>query len=361
MTDPKCAQSPLLWDIFCQVIDNYGDIGVCWRLAVNLAQRQQQVRLWVDDPSALQWLAPHGHCHVEVIHWHANTTPTCTAGDVLIESFGCNIGETMQRWWVAGKPIQDKRWINLEYLSAESYVARSHLLPSPIMYGAATGWSKTFFYPGFNAQTGGLLRELDLLQRQAAFDTTAWLQQHGINAQSNTVSLFCYEPPALAAVLQQLTSQHTQVLVTAGRAQAAVHAIETKNIPPTPQHHKLPFLPQTEFDHLLWAADCNLVRGEDSLVRALWAGKALVWNIYPQDDRAHHAKLEAFLDWLDAPSDMRIYHQVYNGLSQQALPAMRWQAWQACVQQAREQLLQQPDLVSQLISFVCGKHTQHVC
>jgi hypothetical protein len=23
----------LHWDIFCRVIDNFGDIGVCWRLA----------------------------------------------------------------------------------------------------------------------------------------------------------------------------------------------------------------------------------------------------------------------------------------------------------------------------------------
>ena len=48
---------PLLWDIFCRVIDNHGDLGVCWRLSCDLAARGQQVRLWVDDASALQWMA----------------------------------------------------------------------------------------------------------------------------------------------------------------------------------------------------------------------------------------------------------------------------------------------------------------
>ena len=52
------ARQPLLWDIFCQVIDNHGDVGVCWRLAHELAARGHTVRLWLDDLRALPWLAP---------------------------------------------------------------------------------------------------------------------------------------------------------------------------------------------------------------------------------------------------------------------------------------------------------------
>ena len=44
------------WDIFCSVVDNFGDIGVCWRLARRLsAGLGQQVRLWVDDLAADRW------------------------------------------------------------------------------------------------------------------------------------------------------------------------------------------------------------------------------------------------------------------------------------------------------------------
>ena len=57
----------LTWDIFCNVVDNFGDIGVCWRLACNLASRGKRVRLWVDDVSPLAWMAPSGYPNVEVI------------------------------------------------------------------------------------------------------------------------------------------------------------------------------------------------------------------------------------------------------------------------------------------------------
>jgi uncharacterized repeat protein (TIGR03837 family) len=38
------------------------------------------------------------------------------------------------------------------------------------------------------------------------------------------------------------------------------------------------------------------IRGEDSAVRAQWAGKPLIWHIYPQAEQAHLPKLRAFLD-----------------------------------------------------------------
>eukprot|EP01034_Spumella_vulgaris_P030004 gene30004-37150_t len=94
------------------------------------------------------------------------------------------------------------------------------------------------------------------------------------------------------------------------------------------------------------------------LVRALWAGKALVWHIYPQDDDAHHAKLLAFLDWLQAPASMRQFHCTWNGLDAQPL---QWpgdttlREWTACVQAARARLLTQDNLVAQLLGFIAEK------
>src|SRR3954449_10776972 len=74
----------MLWDIFCRVIDNHGDIGVCWRLAAELGARGEQVRLRIDGASALSWLAPQGARGVEVLQWAAQPGP----GDVVIEAFG---------------------------------------------------------------------------------------------------------------------------------------------------------------------------------------------------------------------------------------------------------------------------------
>ena len=272
-------------------------------------------------------------------------------------------------------------WLNLEYLSAEPYVERMHALPSPVMHGPAAGWTKWFFYPGFTPRTGGLLREADLPARQAAFDRAAWLRAQGVDWRGERlVSLFCYEPAALPALLHQLASadEPTQLLVTAGRATAAVRqAIEGENgLQRLLDGRKqlsisyLNHLPQTEYDLLLWACDWNFVRGEDSLVRALWAAAPLpsgraaapfIWQIYPQpEDNAHHAKLNAWLDWLGAPASLRAFHHAWNGVADARatvpdLPRLNLAAWRDCVQTAHARQLAQPDLVDQLIGFVHEK------
>ncbi|MFC3217280.1 elongation factor P maturation arginine rhamnosyltransferase EarP [Comamonas sp. JC664] len=125
------------------------------------------------------------------------------------------------------------------------------------------------------------------------------------------VSLFCYEPPAFLPAFASAGTA-TQWLVTPGRAAALVQQLLPQ---PLPSQVQL-LLPcsQPEFDEMLWSCDLNFVRGEDSLVRALWAGQPFVWQIYPQGVNAHHAKLEAFLDWLDAPGSLRQAHAAWNGI-----------------------------------------------
>ena len=171
-------QTGQLWDIFCTVIDNHGDLGVCWRLTRQLRDVGQRVRLWVDDASALRWMAPNGHREpgVEMRPWtdasQASTLQTLPPADVWVEAFGCEIPETFVVHGVATR-TQQPAWINLEYLSAEDWVPRMHGLPSPIMSGPAKGWTKKFFYPGFTKGTGGLLRETDLLARQQSGGATS--------------------------------------------------------------------------------------------------------------------------------------------------------------------------------------------
>lgn len=361
------------WDIFCQVIDNFGDIGVCWRLCAQLSALGHKVRLWVDDASALQWMAPTGALGVAIHAWEdAKNTVCIPSPDIVIEAFGCKINPEFIANNIINKSDKGKKtpWINLEYLSAESYVERYHTLPSLIMSGAGAGCTRWFFYPGFTTQTGGLLREHDLLTRQAVFDSTAWRLSHGVAVGSQAIALFCYEPPALADWLASLDA-HTHVLVTPGRTNIAVQHCMSAFKQPASNHNErqakhsnphvshLDFVNQSAFDEMLWACDLNMVRGEDSLIRALWAGQALVWHIYPQDDQAHHAKLLAFLDWLAAPPSLRQFHLVWNGIHPHApLPLVTHEVlheWRTCIQAARVRLLQQDDLVTQLIRFAIEK------
>ena len=356
----------LHWDIFCRVIDNHGDIGVCWRLATGLTGRGERVRLWVDDASALQWMAPAGAPGVELRAW----TPKLAlagvpVGDVLVEAFGCDIDPDFVAAFAAKATAsgQPGLWLNLEYLSAEAYVERCHGLPSPVMSGAGTALRKYFFYPGFTEATGGLLREPDLALRQTAFDRRVWLNRMTNDFRGERlVSLFCYDPPALEELLTQFSRgpAATRLLVTAGRATSAVQAcIGSKNAagPAWNKEGKLlvsylPLLSQHEFDHLLWSCDLNFVRGEDSLVRALWADRPFVWQPYPQADDAHQGKLEAFLDMLAAPSSLRSFHRAWNSVDLTPLPAIALAEWQKTATMARSRLLAQDDLVTRLLHFV---------
>jgi uncharacterized repeat protein (TIGR03837 family) len=211
--------------------------------------------------------------------------------------------------------------------------------------------------PGFTGATGGLLREPDLVRRQAQFDRAAWLRAHGVELAHGTrlVSLFCYEPAGLAQCLAQLAAGPgpARLLVTAGRATAAVRALCAEQLVAGSSLAitYLPLLTQADFDHLLWSCDLNFVRGEDSLVRALWAGRPFVWQLYPQDDDAQHAKLAAFLDWLQAPASWRDFHRWWNGDAPADAPLCPAE-WAACAEAARGRLLLQADLVTQLRQFV---------
>ncbi|RQO83547.1 elongation factor P maturation arginine rhamnosyltransferase EarP [Acidovorax sp. FJL06] len=373
---------PLQWDVFCRVIDNFGDIGVCWRLVAQLADRGHRVRLWVDDASALQWMAPAGCPGVELRAWGSPPPGSHESPpDVMVEAFGCDIAPEFIAYSAYSSSARGQNgiepvWINLEYLSAERYVERNHKLASPLSSGPGAGRTRWFFYPGFTPATGGLLREPDLMARRAAFDPTAWRRAHAAayglddgGAGQRWVSLFCYEPAALPELLRHGQAQPTQLLVTPGRPTAAVRAALHENIAQiSPQGLSdkrgqlcisyLPARPQTAFDHMLWACDLNLVRGEDSLVRALWAGQPLVWQIYPQHDNAHHDKLWAFLDWLQAPASLRQFHATWNGLDTAPL---QWPGddtlaeWSSCIAAARARLLTQDNLVAQLLGFVAEK------
>lgn len=353
---PDLTTPALTWDIFCHVIDNWGDLGVCWRLSAQLAQAGHRVRLWADDPTPLDWMAPGARQGrwpgIDVHAWprtepHA-LPPSLPASDVLIEAFGCDIAPE----WVE-RLLPQGVWVNLEYLSAESYVERSHRLPSPVMSGPLAGRTKWFFFPGFTERTGGLLRETDLSIRQQSFDAMAWRVAHGVVPTAPLVTLFSYEPQPLAQLLRAPELRHAHWLVAPGRACAAMDQAWAPTV--TASRTDMPHLPQRDFDQGLWASDLNLVRGEDSLVRALWAGQAFVWHIYPQQDDAHHDKLDAFLDWLDAPASLRAFHRVWNGVDSGPLPPLDVPTWRQCARAAREKLLAQDDLLTQLLRFVKEK------
>lgn len=339
-------------DIFCTVIDNFGDIGICWRLARQLATEYGwQVKLWVDQLTAFAKLCPAVNpklaqqCidHVVVKSWQpevkakanvsrANTIDI-TAADIVIEAFGCDlplayIGGMVKRAKHGCAPV----WINLEYLGLNDWVPDFHGRPSPHPRYPLT---KTCFFPGLQPGTGGVLKErmllntrqtfLDNRDAQAALWASLRLPPLATHAASTTttaaatvVSLFTYENPALQALLARWCQGAGPVVCIVpegcisaamarffGRSHFLAGDIATRGQLTV---HGIPFIDQDTYDRLLWICDINFVRGEDSFVRAQWAQRPLVWQAYPQHDQAHLVKLEAVLSHYTAGLPSAVSH-----------------------------------------------------
>lgn len=352
------------WDLFCRVIDNLGDAGVCWRLAADLAARGETVRLVIDDAVPLTHIAPAGAARVEVLAWqHANVPPPDV--DVVVEAFGCDppASYVAQMARSARLPC----WVNLEYLSAQPYAARSHGLPSPQGHGPGAGLTKWFFQPGFTPDTGGLLREHGLLDARDAFERDAWLRAMGWPREhgERVTVLFSYRHAGIAAWLAAMAARPTLLLVPQGPAQESVRQVLGPSLRSGALRALLlEWLPQPQFDRLLWSADLNVVRGEDSLVRALWAGAPFIWQVYPQHDGEHLRKLQAFLEcWQAAgsaapPSGVADWFVWWNADAHAAQSVPPWPAvapWREAVRGWREQLAGQSDLTTRLIGFAASK------
>jgi uncharacterized repeat protein (TIGR03837 family) len=386
--DSNFLPHPRSLALFCKVVDNYGDIGICWRLARQLQQLHGiAVTLWVDDLRSFQRLCPDVRIDadlqqvagVTVRHWRdqEGLFGTVDIADIVIEFFGCNIppGYIHAMAQCVPRPV----WLNLEGLTAETWVEGCHTLPSP---HPSLPLLKHFFFPGFNQRTGGLLMEADIEQQRLQFQhpdnqqaRSAFLGRFGVTPAamgSLKVSLFCYPHAPVEALFSawQQGPQPVMCLVPEGVGGTAVERFlgQATKAGASACHGALtvlvvPFVTQPEYDRLLWSCDLNFVRGEDSFVRAQLADRPFVWHIYPQDENLHHVKLRAFLHvhsastpalaaltlaWNEVANDATtgqdwpaLWHRVAGDLPELARIATPWQ----------RQLLANGDLASNLLQF----------
>jgi uncharacterized repeat protein (TIGR03837 family) len=346
------------WDVFCRVVDNFGDVGIAWRLCRSLARRGVSLRLFIDDASALQWMSTQPEPAIRVRPWAQADAVAAQRAAVVLETFGCGLPPAY-RAALAARQTQ-ALCINVEHLSAESYVERSHCLPSP-QHDGLTTW---FFYPGFTSKTGGLLRETDLPARQTEASIARLWRDLGITPRpgERLVSLFCYPDSPLEALRTALAAHPSCVLLCPGEAQAQWLKLDgTGASAPTIRSLALPWLSQDAYDTLLAGCGLNFVRGEDSAVRAQWAGRPFVWQLYPQEDGAHADKLEAFrhrhLDGVlpDTAAPIAALWRAWNRLGPWPTIWPVASAWEPLAQSWSQDLRRQPDLVTQLLAFVADR------
>ena len=383
---PASASPGLRWDIFCRVVDNLGDAAICWRLARQLANEYSlAVRLWIDQPQALSRLVPGARPgqmqdRVSIESWRdddprLSLTRSEQVADVVIAGFECELPAGYRHAMTSRRPV----WINLDYLSAQAWVDTHHGLPSP----KSDGLTEYFFFPGFTSESGGLLREVDLIDRCEQFDRDPsaridFLRSLGIDAKPGErfMSLFCYPDSPVAELIDGLKAIEGQASAATGTPENWQLLIPEGIAPELSVRRgvrRVPFVSQTDYDRLLWSCDLNWVRGEDSLVRALWSGRPLIWQAYRQIGEAHRPKLEAMIDrWLKdaelpdpAATAWRKAHTAWNtapdpasrALITAALPPTLEQlpAIAAGARRWRTAQIGQSDLARRLVAFTAGK------
>lgn len=356
------TQTGQRWDIFCRIVDNFGDIGVCWRLSQQLVHEHHlQIRLFIDDLNIASKIIPSLNCilksqvvnGVEIFDWQsANTTQPV---DVALETFSCELpAEYLVR-------MQNTIWINLEYLSAEPWVADFHARSSN-----NTQPARHFFFPGFTEATGGLIREAEIFKKNQEI---ANKQQP---SDALKVSLFCYPQAPIHDLLNAMAKSNQRVdcyvpasgilpkiaeffnldVVEVG----SIHCLKNLCL------HILPFLSQTDYDQLLATCDINFVRGEDSWIRAIWATKPFIWQPYLQTGNTHITKLNAFLDLFYKNCEEPVKRSIYEMNSAWSTGNITTQAWQNYLDnlasiklftlQQASQLATQMDLASKLVIFL---------
>lgn len=349
LSDESMAEA---W-VFVRVIDNYGDAGVGWRLSCLLAEYlHMHVRLWIDDTDALNKLvpAPEKQARITIEAWQGDAMMqqqlSAAADPVLvIETFGCELPPQVLEKMRQCRPL----WLNWEYLTAEDWAVGLHAMSSL----QPNGLEKYFWFMGIDEGSGGLLREPDYLAEREKFRQQPQLQQafrqeYGLPLQhtGQLWLVFAYTSGQWAQWMAMWQEADTPVTLWLAGGQVIESLRAAKLIAPEELQQegdicelgnvtlvRIPFVPQAAFDRLLWLADAAIVRGEDSFVRALWAGLPFFWHIYRQDDDVHLQKLHSF--WFKAmqgwPAELR---QAFTVLSDDLNGAgavsslKREQAWQ---------------------------------
>ncbi len=305
------AQRRRTVDVVCRVVDNFGDAAVAWRLARGLALDQGfRVRLLIDRLDVLKKLVPELCALPHRLHAEGVDVEHCDPfsgeiAEIVLETFACGLPAAMTEAMHKARTA----WLNIEYLSAEQWVEGCHGLPSPRGSDLPTCY---YFFPGFTARTGGILREPQLRSKRLAFQADPgaiahfWARLCVLPPRQDElrVSFFVYPhgwPDDFFLVLAAICDVRMHVLVAEGVMPEAVsrycgsaRAGSSASLGALTVT-VLPFMSQSEFDRLLWSCDMNVVRGEDSFVRAQLSARPMLWDIYPQASDVHLVKLSAFL------------------------------------------------------------------
>ncbi|NIZ19732.1 elongation factor P maturation arginine rhamnosyltransferase EarP [Entomospira culicis] len=268
-------------DLFCQVIDYFGDVAVTYRLARALKQRKPSLtlRFYCTHPDLVLALHPtHDQQSIALLPYTSASGQAMPA-DVAIEAFACTLPQDYPL-----PPII----INLEYLTAESWINDYHGLES---FGMNPAGKKFFFFPSFTAQGslthGDFIEEKEIVQRHPSLtkkELSVELDLPKSYLSRPWLLLYLYE--INETFLHQLLDHFAIIQIGASPTTIEDAWLVKRRCS------------QAIFDRLLLVADALFIRGEDSLSRAVLAGKPFLWQAYRQEEEYHHVKVHALNDHL---------------------------------------------------------------
>lgn len=363
-------------DIFCNVIDNYGDIGFCWRLAKNLTIRYNwNVSLLVNNLISFSKIEKNidirRDCQIidkiKIFSWNEKELLNIKPAKIIISAFSCNLPNIYKNNINKLYSI----WINLEYLHTEQWIDDYHLLPS---YNNLF-MKKFFFFPGFSKKSGGVIREPKLAIERNKMQNNFEIQEKFLKSikipkeiisfrkkGAKLIFLFCYNHSPISNIIKTLnSSEHEVILLFANTISVDLASLiyNKERI----KIFKIPFVSQDEFDRILWCSDINFVRGEDSFVRAIWAKKPLIWNIYPQD-REKNVDIKKIESWLYLYSPPQCvcnftiswnkysnYNKIFHKNFIDLLSESNILDWQKSIKKFTTKQAKKKDLIDNLVNF----------
>lgn len=308
---------PFDLDIFCQVIDHFGDAGVALRLARGLCARPEigRVRLFCSDLPLLRQIAGVASPgDPELASWESGAR--AAPAPVVVAAFGCDLPEP----YLSCAKRTSRLVIHLDYLSAEPWVIGMHGLPSPY---PDSPLPRYFFMPGFLPGSGGVLGQRPAPRirpvRGAGPLRLLYYVYGDFDGRPLFSALDARGQPWVAVAPAGEGQRGLEIQLPAAgfsrRGRVWRRGLGTVVFPP--------FLAQRPFDALIHWADVALVRGEDSAAQAIMSGRAVAWQLYRQPRETRRAKLDAFLaaasPFLIRPEAAAAFHAFHlwlNGLGE---------------------------------------------
>lgn len=342
-------------DVFCDVIDNFGDAGVCLRLCRDFSKKNYEVRLFCNNVNILNKITNSedaSNRFLSLLSW-SDKNMDYSPSEVVIQAFSVRLPDNLI------KKIKTRKStvINLEYLTAETFAEDCHKLPS-----YADGFESFFFFPGFTKKTGGVVIEDSFLDKLTKTN----------RKESQKITLFSYENEKVKNVINSLNKEKFILNIFEGKGLNNFNNLLKLNLSAGDEYklneltvRVLPMVSQDEYDSYLIDSKLNLVRGEDSIVRAMLTGNPFLWHIYPQEEDAHKDKIEALFDRMSevcsSKKDVEILRQLtlsYNGFSDylDSFDLLGfYENWKKLSKEWSEHLISLGSLTDNLITFLKTK------